>query len=69
MAEGDRLQPGEPVAAVGAAAKDGQLVADQLAATAGENGRPIGQARSLLLAAVGRESSDQTTLRGHGTAD
>ena len=53
VAERDRLQPGEPVAAVGAATEDWQLVAHQLAATAGEDRRPIDQARPVLLAAAG----------------
>src|SRR5207247_9811946 len=34
-----------------------------------ENRRPAGEACSLLLAALGREPSDQATLRGHDTAD
>ena len=62
MAECDRLQPGEPVAAVGAAAEDRQVAAHQLAAVAGET-------RPLLLVAAGGEPSDTATLRGHGRAD
>ncbi len=69
VAECDRLQPGEPVAAVGTAEEDRQLVADQLAATPSEDGRPAGEACALLLAAAGREPFDAATLRGHGTAD
>ena len=57
MAELDRLQPGKPVAAVGAAEKDRELVADQLAAALGEDGREADQARSVLLADAGREPS------------
>src|SRR5438046_2990829 len=69
MAERDRLQPGEPVSAAGAAEQNRQLVAHQPAAEAGENRRPNDQARSLLLAAVGREPSDAPPLRVDGTAD
>src|SRR5437667_207376 len=68
MAERDRLQPGEPVAAAGAAEENRQLVAHQPAAEAGENRRPNDQARSVLLAAVGREPSDAPPLRVDGTA-
>ena len=69
MAERDRLQPGEPVAAAGAAEENRQLLAHQPAAEAGENRRPNDQARALLLAAVGREPSDAPPLRVDGTAD
>ena len=69
VAERDRLQPGEPVAAAGAAEEDRELVADQLAAAAGEDGRPAGQARPVLLAAAGREPSDAAAVREHGAAD
>src|SRR2546422_10899400 len=50
MAERDRLQPGEPVAAAGAAEENRQLLAHQPAAEAGENRRPNDQARAVLLA-------------------
>jgi hypothetical protein len=40
MAERDRLQPGEPVAAAGAAEENRQVVAHQLATAAGEDRRP-----------------------------
>jgi hypothetical protein len=43
VAEPDCLQPGEPVAAAGLADEDRQLVADKLAATAGEDGRKAGE--------------------------
>ena len=64
MAELDRVQPGEPVAAAGAAEEDRSLVADQLAAAAGEDGRPVGEACALLLAAVSGRSSDAAGVRG-----
>jgi hypothetical protein len=40
VAERDRLQPWKPVAAAGTACAGRQVVADQLAAAAGEIGRP-----------------------------
>jgi hypothetical protein len=42
------------LAAAGAAEADRRLVADQLAATAGEDRRQAGQARAVLLADAGR---------------
>jgi hypothetical protein len=69
LAERDRLQPGEPVAAAGAAQEDRRLVVDQLAAAVSEVGWPIDQARSLLLAGPGGESSDAATVRQHAGAD
>jgi hypothetical protein len=52
VAERDRLQPGKSLAAAGAAQENRQLVADQLAAAAGEDGRLLKHARyyRLLLA-------------------
>src|ERR1035441_5998058 len=69
MAEPDRLQPGEPVAAAGAAKQDRQLVADELAATAGEDGRTIGETRPVLLPATGGEPPDAAAVRKHAAAD
>ena len=40
-----------------------QLVADELAAAAGEDGRPADQARAVLLAAAGGEPSDAAAVR------
>jgi hypothetical protein len=40
----------------------GKLVADELAAAAGEDGWPIGQARPALLAAVGGGPSDAAVV-------
>ena len=53
LAEPDRLQLGQPLAAAGAAEEDRRLVVEQLAAAVGEDGWPIDQARPLLLAAAG----------------
>src|ERR1019366_4184136 len=69
MVECDRLQPGEPVAAAGAAQKDRSLVADQLATEVGEDGRALGEACALLLAAVGGRSSDAAGVRGNFAED
>jgi hypothetical protein len=40
--------------------EDRELVADQLAAAAREDGRPVGETCPVLLASVGRGSSDAT---------
>ena len=69
MAECDRLQPGESVATVGAAEENRELVVDQLAAAVSKDGWAIDQARSLLLAATGREPTDSATVCEHGPAD
>ncbi len=57
------------MAAAGVAKPDRQLVVDEPTAATGEDGWPIGQARPVLLAAVGREPSDQAALRGDGAED
>jgi hypothetical protein len=46
-----------------------RLVVDQLAAAVSEDGWPIDQARSLLLAAPGREPPDSATVRQYAGAD
>ena len=48
---------------------DRQLVVDEPAAAIGEDGWATGQARPVLLAAAGREPSDQAALRGDGRKD
>ena len=67
MAERARLQPREPVAALGAAQQNRQLVANQIAAPIGEDGRPVGQARTLLLI-PGRKSFDAAAVWQYGAA-
>ena len=52
------LQPVEPVATTGAAEEDRELVPDEFAAKAGENGRAAGETRTVLLAAAGGKPSD-----------
>src|SRR2546425_13195240 len=69
VADCDRLQPGEPVAAFGVAAQDCQLVTDEPATAVGEDRRSAGETRPVLLAAAGREPSDAATVRGHGRED
>jgi hypothetical protein len=61
-AEPAGLQLGEPVAAAGVAQANRELVADQLAAAVGEDRRASGEARPVLLAAVGGEPSDAAAL-------
>jgi hypothetical protein len=56
MAEPDRLNLGHLKAATGAAGADRQLVADQVAAAAGESRQPIDQARTLPPASCGEPS-------------
>ena len=63
------LQPGEFVAAAGVAEANRELVADELAATAGEDGRTAGEACPLLLALAGGEPSDEAALWEYGAAD
>ena len=69
VAESDRLQPGEPLAAAGTTEASRQLVAHQLAAAAGEDGRPADQARAVLLAAAGGEPSDAAPVWSHAGQD
>jgi hypothetical protein len=45
------------------------VVVDQLAATAGEDRRAADQARSLLMAAIGREPSHVAPVWKHAAAD
>ena len=69
MADDHRLQLGKPVAAAGATEEDRQLVADELAAAAREDGRAVGEACPLLLVDAGREPSDAAPVWKHGAAD
>src|SRR5208337_1536355 len=68
-AEPAGLQPGQFVAAPGVAQANRELVADQLAAAAGENGRTAGETCPLLLAVVGGEPSDETVVCQYAPAD
>jgi hypothetical protein len=69
MAESDRLQPRESVAAAGATRADREVVAHQLAATTSENRRTTHQTRALLLAAAGGEPSDAVVVWRHAAKD
>ena len=57
------------MAVAGAADEDRHLVADQLAAAAGEDGWTAGEACPLLLAFAGGEPSDEAALWEYGAAD
>ena len=57
------------MAAAGAAKEDRELVADQLAAAAGKDGRPVGEACPVLRAPVGRGPSDAAGVRGDFAED
>jgi len=69
VAECDRLQPGEPVATVRVAEEDRELVADELAAAAGEDGRSAGETCALSLAFAGRRTSESEAVRQHAKND
>ena len=69
IAERDRPQPGQPVAAAGAAEGNRNVVVDQLAAAAGEDRRTVGKACPLLLAIVGGEPTDAAPVWKHTAAD
>ena len=69
VAECDRLQPGQSVAAAGAAEGDRDVALDDLAARTGEDRRAVGQTCSLLLAAVGGELSGAAPVWKHAAAD
>jgi hypothetical protein len=69
VAERDGLQLGQPLAAAGAAEEDRQLVAYEFAAAAGENRRPVGEARAVLLADAGGERTDPAVVWGDGAKD
>jgi RHS repeat-associated protein len=57
------------VATASVADKDWELVADQLAAAAGEDGRSAGETCALLLAALGRRPPDSEAVRQHAEND
>ena len=69
VAERDRLQSGEPVAAVGAAEKNRQAVADELTAAVGEDGRATDRARQVLLVVARRGTSAPAAVWPDATAD
>jgi hypothetical protein len=62
VAERDRLQLGQSVAAPGAAEGNRNVVVDQLAIA-------VGETCPRLLAAAGREPHDQAAVRQHGAAN
>ncbi len=69
VAEYARVLPGEPVAVAGAADEDRELVVDEFAATAGEDGRAVGKACPLLPVDAGGEPSEPPSVWKHGAAD
>jgi hypothetical protein len=62
MAEYNRVQPRQLVAAAGAAEEYRHVVTDQPAAAAGEDRWPLAQRCALLLAAAGAESPDAAAV-------
>ena len=69
MAQYSRLQLGKPVATAGAAKGNRNVVLDELAAEAGEDGRAVGEARAILLADVGRRAPDASAVRCDDATD
>jgi len=63
------LHLGKPVAAARAAEEDRELVADQLAATGGEDRRAVGETCPVVLAPVGGGPSDAPGVCGDSVAD
>jgi hypothetical protein len=63
------LQPGESVAATGAAPTNRALVVDESAATAGEDRRTAGETCALLLATAGGRASEPATVRDDAGSD
>jgi Transposase DDE domain group 1 len=69
VAEHYRLQPGQSLAAAGAADAGRHLVADQFAAAVSEDRRTAHPTCTLLLVAAGGEPSDAAAVRGHAGED
>src|SRR2546422_8032539 len=69
LADCDRLQSGKPVATASVAEEDWELVADELAAAAGKDGRSAGETCVLLLAFAGRRTSESEAVRQHAEND
>jgi hypothetical protein len=69
VAERARLQFGQSVAPAGAAGRDRPLVADQLAAAAGENRRTARLICVLLLVAADRGVPDAAAVCRHAAED
>jgi hypothetical protein len=63
------VQPGQSVAATGPAQANRELVADEFAATFGEDRRTAGQARPVLLAAAGGRPSEPAAVRSDAGPD
>ena len=57
------------MAAAGVAAKDPQLVLDELTAAVGENGRAVGETCAILLAFAGRRALEPEAVRNDGAED
>jgi hypothetical protein len=62
----ERLQPGQPVAAAGAAEGNRNVVVDQLAATVGEDRWTAGEACPLPPAFAGGKPSDEAAVWEYG---
>ena len=62
MAQHSRLQPGEPVAAVGSARRNRGLVSDQSVVTVYQDRRAVGEACAVLLADAGGRAPDASAV-------
>ena len=69
MADHHCLQSRQSVAAAGIAAKNRELVPDELAAAIGEDGRKVGETCPVLLVAAGGKPFDETFICQHAGAD
>ena len=69
VAERDRIQPGQPVVAAGAAEGNRVVVVNQPSTTVGEDRRQSGLACAVLLADAGREPSLATPVWKHAAED
>src|SRR5579872_2567003 len=67
VAERDRLQSGEPVAAARTAETDRHLAPDEPTAPPDEDGWPSRETRALLLVAAGGRTPDADSVRGDPT--
>jgi hypothetical protein len=68
-AEPAGLQPGQLVAAAGVAQGNRELVANQLAATTGEDGWTAGKTCALLLATAGGRASEPAAVQSDAGPD
>ncbi len=69
MVDCDCIQSGESLETACSATEDRELVADELAAAAGENGRTAGETCAILLAFAGRRVLEPEVVQQHAAND